>query len=194
MNCGGDFVELRLDYLPTINPDILEKVRRKRTIITIRDISEGGINYVKPELKRRILSRARELGLMYDIEARFLIKYPMPFRNEIVSVHYINSPPEDPNEPISLMEKFREAFSLKLAVTKGKNCLNTLLKFLETYSNSSVMPLEDSFRTRLAFALLGSKLFYVNCGESTAPGQISISQFKSIMSKINGIESERISS
>lgn len=183
-----DLVELRLDYLEkplSIDPELLLPFKEK-IIITIREVSEGGIKRVDEEEKVKYFKGLNELGIMYDVETSILAKYDVPYRGKIVSAHYIDKLPSK-SEVMSLASKYcGEAFSVKIAVKAIRGYKELLSSLLELgYDNISVMPLGSEPLERIAFTILGSKLLYGYITEPTAPGQMHYKRLLKILKCIS---------
>jgi 3-dehydroquinate dehydratase-1 len=187
---GVDFIELRLDYMEapsSLDPDMLVK-KRSKVIVTIREVSEGGMKNVDPVWKAMYLKKLHELGIMYDIEVSFLQKYNIPYEGKIVSMHYIDKIPSK-EEVLNVISKYADkAFSVKIAIKAYKG-YKELLSFLlgMEYENISVMPIAVDPIERLAFSLMGSKLIYGYVYEPTAAGQL---HYKSLIRILNSIFAE----
>ena len=196
---GADFVELRLDYMesPTLlDPEILIKYRSK-IIVTIREVSEGGIRAVDASLKATYLRKLYDMGLMYDVEASYLQKYDIPYEEKIVSVHYIDRIPSK-EETIKIISKYVDkAYSVKIAVKAYRGYKELLSYLLDTgYENISVMPIGVDPIERLAYSLLGSNLVYGYVYEPTAPGQLhykALIIFNSIVDLLYSLHHDRLS-
>ncbi|BCU69460.1 type I 3-dehydroquinate dehydratase [Stygiolobus caldivivus] len=181
----ADYVELRLDYmnsLPQVE-ELAESIKefKRKTIVTIRDINEGGVNYIKEEEKANFYKILYDYGLIYDVEVRFLKKFRVPYEDMIVSLHYFNSLPT--------YDEVREAFTpfsskslVKLAVVGTGKYKQLLTRVLEDFPNSAVMPMKVNPIERIAFSILGSKLLYAHSGEETAQGQMYYKDAKNILS------------
>lgn len=184
---NSDFVELRLDYMNSLQQisirDLL-KFKRK-VIVTIRDVNEGGINFVDEEEKMNFLIKLYKHGILYDVEASFLKKYRVPYRGKIVSVHYFNSLPSF-FEVSKLAKKFaKDAFAFKVAVNGVGNYKQLLASLLTMSNNIAVMPMNTNPLERIAFVILGSKLIYGCVRTPTAPGQMNYMQIKRIIRALN---------
>ncbi|MBO3801616.1 MAG: type I 3-dehydroquinate dehydratase [Thermoproteota archaeon] len=183
----SDFVELRLDYLNSlqqISIRTLLKFKRK-IIVTVRDVNEGGVNLIDREEKRNFLVNLHKYGILYDVEASFLKKYPVPYKGKIVSVHYLSNFPSF-FEVKKLADKFtRGTFAFKVVVNGVGNYRQLLISLLSISSKVVVMPINTNPVERIAFAIFGSKLVYGYVETPTAPGQMSYTQLKRIMKELN---------
>ncbi|MCI4439292.1 type I 3-dehydroquinate dehydratase [archaeon] len=180
---NSDFVELRLDYMNSLQQiDIRDLLKFKRKIIvTIRDVNEGGINFIDKEEKRNFLIKLYKHGVLYDVEASFLKEYSVPYRGKIVSAHYFGSLPSF-FKVSKLAKKFTKGtFAFKVAVNGVGNYRQLLISLLTMSSNVAVMPMNTNPLERIAFAILGSKLVYGYVESPTAHGQMSYMQIKRIM-------------
>ncbi|MFZ8822699.1 MAG: type I 3-dehydroquinate dehydratase [Desulfurococcales archaeon] len=171
----ADFIELRLDYMENPASLDLEKLikYRSKIIVTIREVSEGGVRAVDALWKSMYLKKLYDLGIMYDVEASYLQRYQVPYEGMIVSVHYINSLPSR-EEIIETITRYADkVYSVKIAVKAFKGYRTLLSSLLDIgYENLTFMPIATDPIERLAFSLLGSKLIYGYVSEPTAPGQL----------------------
>ncbi len=167
-----DFIEIRLDYKKNLKlEDIDDFLKYKdKMIITIRDISEGGIFPINDETKIKIYKKLNDYGIIYDVEESFLKKYDLPYENNIVSAHYFHSLPSF-NEILEKFKKYNNLFSAKLAVKNFPGYKSLLIKFLEIIENPTAIPLGANWYERIGFSLLGSKLLYVYDKIQTGMGQ-----------------------
>jgi 3-dehydroquinate dehydratase-1 len=179
----ADFVELRVDYLErpeTFDPSVLEEFRDK-VIVTIRDPSEGGVRKVDDGWKARTLKRLHDMGVKYDVEARFLRKFSdVPHEGEIVSVHYFDRVPSV-GEVEDALRGLESAWVRKIAVIGKPGYKELLAKFAG--KGFAVMPMAVNPLERIAFAVLGSELVYASLGEGmeTAPGQMDYRKAKELL-------------
>ncbi|QIW25062.1 type I 3-dehydroquinate dehydratase [Sulfolobus sp. S-194] len=182
----ADFVELRLDYstfLPELQ--VIERYKDK-VIVTIRDVDEGGINKIDPELKAKYLIELNKRNILYDVEAKFAKKYSIPTNNKIVSIHYLDRVPSYSEVYESLRDFIKESFLLKVAVI-GKDGYKELLSKLLELEKIAVMPIGVNPLERIAFSILGSKLVYGHAGEETAKGQLHYKVVKQILDYLTSI-------
>lgn len=184
----ADLVELRLDYLNNVAFPPLEKLRslKERVIITIRDVNEGGVNYIDPVLKREYLLRLYEEGFFYDVEARFARKYNVPTNGKIVSLHYFDRVPLY-EEVYEVIKDFIESSWIVKVAVIGNKGYKTLLSRLLELEKIAVMPMGVNPLERIAFSILGSKLVYGHVGEETARGQMHYKSLKQILSYLTTI-------
>lgn len=182
----ADLIELRLDYMTSLPPvEMLEKYKGK-IIVTIRDPSEGGVNYIDENVKAEYLKELHKRNILYDVEARFAKKYKIPTEGKIVSAHYFTFVPTY-DEVYNLVREFLpSAWIIKVAVI-GKPGYRELLSKLLDLEKVAVMPMGVNPLERIAFSLLGSKLIYTHVGEETAKGQLYYKTAKEILSYLTSI-------
>ena len=185
----ADYVELRLDYLNQL-PDVhsfteLTRSYKDKIIVTIREKDEGGVNSIDPRVKSEFLKRLYELNYLYDVEAKFALKYNIPYEGKIVSLHYFDRVP--PYEEVEeILSKFTNCIR-KVAVIAKPGYKQLLTKLLEEFNDIAVMPMGSDPLERIAFSLLGSKLVYGHVGEETAKGQMYYKDLKKILSYVSMI-------
>jgi 3-dehydroquinate dehydratase len=180
----GDLIELRLDFADDIVPLPFEELKKnkERLLVTLRDTEEGGVHGFSPELKVKLLSTLREQGLMYDVEAKFAMRYGIPTEGEVVSVHYLDRVPRV-EEVAEYIRLFPRAEVFKVAVVAKEGYLRVLTRLLE-YGKVAVMPLGGSPEERIGLGLIGSQLVYGYGREPIAAGQMSCSRLRNIMHAI----------
>lgn len=182
---GVDLVELRVDY--SDNPLSIDYslVKGLPVIVTLRDIDEGGLKRHGDEVKLRLLNILNKLGVMYDVEMRFIEKYGVDYENKIVSIH-IMDPREIGRESIkNKVKKFiNKAFVVKVATKPFPGYKSFLMELLELGDNVAVMPIGVDPIERIAFALLGSKLLYCYIDKPTALGQPSCSEATKVLNTV----------
>lgn len=187
---GPDYVELRLDYmrnLEDVPPDVLALIGRP-IIATLRDVAEGGVTYISPEVKVAYLKRLHDLGVMYDVEASFLESHDVAYEEKIVSAHYLDRIPAE-KEVLEIVERYADsAFCVKIAVPARPGYKSLLSRVLDLgYDNVAVMPIGSDPWERLAFALLGSKLVYSYVDEPTAPGQMRYGDLLKVLEVLSAL-------
>jgi len=180
----SDLVELRLDYLKKpedFDPSLIEDIK-DRVIVTVRDPSEGGVKEVDEDWKASLYKKLDDMGVLYDVEARFLRKRKdIPFEGKIVSAHFFDRVPSI-KEVEEIFKDFEEAWIKKLAVTTREGYKELLAHFAR--KGFAIMPIGSDPIERIAFAILGSELIYASLdkGLETAPGQMSYKKVKEILS------------
>lgn len=181
---NSDLVELRLDYSTTLpNAEKIIKYKDK-VIVTIRDPKEGGVNKIDGEEKARYLNVLYEKGVLYDVEASFLEKHSVPYKNKIVSVHYFNELPSF-SEVDKIISKYEDdAYTVKIAVIAKEGYKKLLADLLFSHKNVTVLPMATNPLERIAFGILGSKLIYTYVDKPTAPGQMKYSRAMEIINML----------
>jgi len=180
----SDLVELRLDYLKRpedFDISLIEDIK-DRVIVTVRDPSEGGVKEVDEDWKASLYKKLDDMGVLYDVEARFLRKRKdIPFEGKIVSAHFFDRVPSI-KEVEEIFKDFEEAWIKKLAVTTREGYKELLAHFAR--KGFAIMPIGSDPIERIAFAILGSELIYASLdkGLETAPGQMSYKKVKEILS------------
>lgn len=178
----SDLIELRLDY--SSNPffiiDELDKFSSlsSKLIFTIRDVNEGGINQVSPDVKKKIYDKIYDNGFIYDVEAKFAKRYEINVDcRTILSLHYFSNVPSL-EEVVELFEPFKGKDPLFKVAIIGKGKYKEVLSSLLSLKKVAVMPMGVDPLERIAFGILGSRLIYASVIESTAPGQMNYREVK----------------
>lgn len=172
--CKTELVELRLDYLESLEEFSLDMIEehRSRLILTIREPDEGGVNSFGSEKKLNFLTEAVKKGFRVDVEGNFAEKHGFDCTGQIVSRHYLESAP-DYTHMAAFAEKYSGISAIsKLAVKAGATSMADLIRLLGKYRNMAVMEMDGESSSRLLFSVLGSMLLYCHAGEKTSPGQL----------------------
>lgn len=180
----SDLVELRLDY-STVLPEISLLLRYKdKIIVTIRDIREGGVNRIDDQKKIEYLRMLYQNDILFDVEASFLEKYDIPYRNKIVSMHYFDKIPEI-NYVHHIIDRYQnEAYTVKVAVIAKDGYKKFLADILFSHRNVTILPMGSDPLERIAFGILGSKLIYTYVDKPTAPGQMKYTKAIEILNAL----------
>jgi len=192
---GADLVEFRIDYYAAPRAEdyymCVEEILKsfsKPKIITVREVSEGGVNEVPSDVKLEILKRLSRLDNTFvDIELDFVSKYRehialSDYAGVIVSRHYFYDKPSL-SDLVYLYSKAKalgnvDVFKVASMVLSSRDLL-PLLQFLCEYAADTVpyvavLPMGNIRRFRVLPLLLFSKLTYCTLSEATAPGQIPL--------------------
>ena len=183
----ADMIELRLDLISSSNPlETLKALRQataKPLIATARHKSEGG-RFQESEAERRdLLVKAAayadyvDVELLAEIRAEVVSRVAKP---AIVSYHNFQAMPDD-QELAGIYSRMKEAGAAiaKIAVTpqEKKDNLRILEFLLKADLPLCMIAMGDLGRHMRAIApLYGSALTYAYVAESTAPGQMSLSE------------------
>ncbi|MEM1896857.1 MAG: type I 3-dehydroquinate dehydratase [Ignisphaera sp.] len=179
-----DFIELRVDYSDDPLSINYSLIKNSKIIVTLRDVQEGGVKKHSDEIKLSLLNKLVELGIMYDVEMRFVKEYGVDYRNKIVSIHILNPYSIDLKSVKKDVESFIDkAFVVKVATKPFPGYRTFLMELLELGDNVAVMPIGSSPIERIAFALLGSKLLYCYIYTPTASGQPKCDEIKQILAE-----------
>lgn len=181
--CKTDLVELRLDYLESLDSFSLDTVEkyRSRLILTIREPDEGGVNSFGDQGKLYFIREAVKKGFLMDVEGNFAEKQGLDCTGQIVSRHYLESPPGY-QDMVEFVERYAGISAIsKLAVMEGKNTRISLVRLLGKYKGIAVMEMDGERSSRLLFSVLGSKLLYCHAGEKTSPGQLGCEEAVEIL-------------
>ncbi|GEM_PF-2831444 len=205
---GADLVEFRIDYLNVINCEeyvnavntIVKNFPRPK-IITLREVSEGGVREIDHKIKLKVLKELQNIeGTFVDIELEFYTKFEQYLRDLkysglIISKHYIYDRPSA-RELAYVYDRSRCVPNVDLikvaSVVAGKQDVLLLIDFLLTHQRDeppyvTVLPMGNVAHIRLAMALLGSKLVFCSLQEATAPGQAPLDvcvKLKEILNRI----------
>ncbi len=186
MRALPDLFELRLDHLPTLDPEMLSKLRRP-LIITARHPAEGGkkVRINRRDLLLRFLARAQfldvelrslpELREVWEKAARLQIR-------RICSLHDFARTPS----LAQLQKQFQRAQNAGADIFKlvtradTSNDLFTLLQFLRgTRRRCSVMAMgKFGGLSRLLFPECGSVFVYTALRRPLHSGQLTFEQLR----------------
>lgn len=185
-----DFVELRVDYLE--DPLAVDYPSLpKNTIVTLREVDEGGVRYHDSSVKLKLIDILSRIGLLYDVELNFVKKYNVEYEGKIVSVHIMNPDNTDLRAIRRDVEIYMDkAFVVKIATKPFPGYRAFLAELLELGDNIAVMPIGTSCAERVAFALLGSKLLYCYIDKPTALGQPRCDRVKLVLTMLTGTGSD----
>ncbi len=187
MRAPPDLFELRLDYLPELDPDHLSKLRRP-LIITARHPAEGGkkLRVSRRDLLLKFLPRAqfvdvelrslRELREVWMEAARLKVK-------RICSVHDFTGTPSHAHLQQQFQRARRAGAHIFKLVTRADtpDDLLTLLRFLRyaRRPRCCVMATGKFGRiSRLLFPECGSILLYAPLVRALYPGQLTLPQLR----------------
>jgi 3-dehydroquinate dehydratase-1 len=183
----ADMIELRLDLLSTSHPletlKALGQATAKPIIATARHKSEGGSFRASEAERRDLLIKAAayadyvDVELLAEIRAEVVSRIAKP---AIVSYHDFQAMPDD-QELAGIYSRMKEAGAAiaKIAVTpqEKKDNLRILEFLLKADLPLCMIAMGDLGRHMRAIAhLYGSALTYAYVAESTAPGQMSLSE------------------
>ena len=183
----ADMIELRLDLISSSDPlETLKALRQataKPIIATARHKSEGGSFRASEAERRDLLIKAAayadyvDVELLAEIRAEVVSRIAKP---AIVSYHNFQAMPDD-QELAGIYSRMKEAGAAiaKIAVTpqEKKDNLRILEFLLKADLPLCMIAMGDLGRHMRAIApLYGSALTYAYVAESTAPGQMSLSE------------------
>jgi 3-dehydroquinate dehydratase type I len=185
---GADLVELRLDYLNTLD---LEAVKKKfkalddKIILTLRKKEEGG-RFQGNETKRIALLKQLQgwKGAYMDVELSTLSNSKLKANAKtIVSWHDFSSTPSEKVLKVKLSAALEYGGIAKIVTTAKK--LSDNLTVLSLYSRKMKGKIvafcmgEDGKISRVLAPMLGSPFMY-GCleGAAVAPGQIPVSELR----------------
>lgn len=183
---AADMVELRLDLITSSPPlETLQAVRKstaKPIIATARHRSEGGRFQESEAVRRELLINAATYADYVDVELNAEIRDEVISRiakPAIVSYHDFKAIPGG-KELAGIYSRMKEAGAgiAKIAVTpqEKKDNLRILQFLLDADTPLCMIAMGDLGRhMRVVAPLYGSALTYGYVGESTAPGQMSLS-------------------
>jgi 3-dehydroquinate dehydratase-1 len=183
----ADMIELRLDLISSSHPlETLEALRQataKPIIATARHKSEGGSFQASEAERRDLLIKAAAYADYVDVELNADIRAEVLSRIAklaIVSYHDFQAMPDD-QELARIYGRMKEAGAAiaKIAVTpqEKKDNLRILQFLLDADMPLCMIAMGDLAKHMRALApLYGSALTYAYVAESTAPGQMSLSE------------------
>ncbi len=179
---SGDLIELRLDYLPSIDYGIFNKIKNFRDIVilTVRAHEEGGVYDIQRDERKDFLMEAIASGFKVDAEISLMSDFEdlYPF---IASAHFVNRVPDE----ISIQRKIDsirgKCSYVKIAYKPNNRSKAIMFGILSKNDNIAVMELGGEPINRVAFSLLGSRLIYCHIGEPTANGQMNCLRVRNII-------------
>ena len=183
----ADMIELRLDLIVSSDPlETLKALRQataKPIIATARHKSEGGLFQASEAERSDLLIKAAAYADYVDVELSAEIRDAVISniaKPAIVSYHDFEAMPDD-KELAGIYGRMKQAGAAiaKIAVTpqEKKDNLRILEFLLEADAPLCMIAMGDLGRHMRALApLYGSALTYAYVAESTAPGQMSLSE------------------
>ena len=193
-----DWVELRADYIKDFKIGDIEKIKhavRKHAIFTCRKPGEGG-NFRDSEKERlAILSAALKSGFDFvDIELSAIpkVKFPTaPISSKIIcSFHDFNKTPslKQLKRIAEKMEKTKAQVVKIVTMVKTESDNQKLFELLagkKTGVEMIVLGMGEKGKiTRLLSPLWGGFMTFASTGSATAPGQLTVTELKSIYKKM----------
>ncbi len=187
-------IELRLDYLGpnlTFNDDLKRLIEayasKTRTIITIREVEEGGVHQVPLDLKARILEYSKSVGALIDVEA-YLARAYETFRDlakgSILSRHVYRHDIDirDIVNDDLMLAKAVGAYAYKIFSISNDH-VDYLLRLL--LERDRLKPLRlavvpASPILRVISMLLETEFMYCSTMTAVAPGQLNIGLCKKV--------------
>ena len=186
-----DLIELRLDYRKILS-DIDKKMVKENTILTIRDIREGGIQKIPISEKIKYLQKMHQLTNCYiDIELRNYNNHAFNPKRLIVSYHSQKTK-FDENEFESLINKIKQTKSRFIKFVLPIHTFATYFKICAKLKNlKRDYILISSGRlnklSRFLYKHSGSAGTYVGLDQyKTAKNQLTLSQ--ALFYKLNTIK------
>lgn len=192
----SDYVEIRFDFLkPSDVPPVLNSVKKdlKKIVCTLRPISEGGKFSGKESERISILKLISEYNpFLLDVEHntlkkdKSLVAYLKKTGTKIlVSWHDFKKTP-DAKTLIKKLEEMEKYSNFVKIVTTAK-AVDDAATILSLYARKSKVNLiaftmgEEGKISRILCLFLGSPYTYASLGKAVAPGQISITDLKPIL-------------
>ena len=183
----ADMIELRLDLIVSSDPLEMLKALRQATakpiIATVRHKSEGGLFQASEAERSDLLIKAADYADYVDVELLAEIRDAVISgigKPAIVSYHDFEAMPDD-WKLAGIFSRMKQAGAAiaKIAVTpqENKDNLRILQFLLSADAPLCMIAMGDLGRHMRAIApLYGSALTYAFVAESTAPGQMSLSE------------------
>ncbi len=199
---GADLVEIRADGLVKTGSkevgELLKSVRKATDlplILTNRVLDEGGAFQDSEEERLSILEENMHLADAVDIELstekkkrdKLVEKAKNLGIPVIISAHDFEKTPEEADMIKTIAEEFRAGASVaKIALMAHSK--EDVLKVLNVTAEASklgdvctISMGEAGKLSRVVAPLFGSCITYASIGEPTAPGQLSVSDVKSVL-------------
>jgi 3-dehydroquinate dehydratase-1 len=196
----ADFCELRIDLLLDSIPDLNSRCSSLPIpkIVTVRDPSEGGGNFLSEETRRNLYEQWLPFSTYIDVEFRNLRRFSNLIKQAesdgkgiIVSVHEFSNTPDvsELEEKMRQSEIFENRIFKVAAKVSEWSDVEKLARFLQRNQESRVAvmgmgPLGKL--SRMIFAQLGSCLVYGAVGKAVIQGQWSVRRINEILSEICG--------
>jgi len=196
-----DLVEFRFDYLSTLNDLCLDLFVQYPCIVTVRGVDDGGMYNGDLNLKLKVYRDAIEVGLPYiDVELgldEYIVDL-VNFRDDIgsrtkiiVSYHNFDLTPE-----YCVMEDIVEKelacgdlAKIATMVNDKKDVLD-ILRLVSQFDGKLIgigMGSKGKI-TRILNLYFGSPMTFVSvCGMSSAPGQLDLNEFFSLVRHLQSI-------
>ena len=183
----ADFVELRIDCLDTINPDMVQTIKNyiyKQAILCCRAQADGGNFLGPPKMQQEILQAGNEVGFDY-LDIDLSIANTIYFREKkakiIISYHnFLYTPAITELKCLLENMRFFKPDVFKFATkTERYEEVKTLFELLSSKNNNENMIVlgigENGKIIRLLAPLLGGYLTFASINKSiSAPGQIDL--------------------
>jgi 3-dehydroquinate dehydratase / shikimate dehydrogenase len=188
INGGAEMLELRLDYLenPTLQAvaDIISHARQGGlpVIATCRPDWEGGQFSGGEQERLRILEEAARIGADY-IDIELLADAGELGARQIISNHDFEQLPGDFAERWAKIRQRRPAVAKIAYMARHIDDCFAGMDMLRQYPGSIALAMgQEGLITRLLAKKLNGFLTFASLGEgaNTAPGQISLEQFKTL--------------
>lgn len=191
-----DFFELRLDALLPLLPETARYAGKLGAplIITARHPLEAGMNNLSPGRRAELLLRFLPLASYVDVELRAVAELRPVLEaaanrrlQRIISVHDFHRTPEVERMGEMLRAARRAAADIFKIVTRteSEEDVERLVEFFETHKRAhpiSAMGTGKQGRAaRLLLARRGSVLNYVHLGGQQIEGQLSLLEFRRLM-------------
>jgi 3-dehydroquinate dehydratase-1 len=193
MRTPPDFFELRLDYLPDLDPKKIGKLRRP-LIITVRHPAEGGrkipVRTRASRSRHELLLKFLPFAQFVDVELRSLHEL-RPVWDEaerlrvkrICSVHDFARTPSHAVLQKQFQRAKRAGADIFKLVTRAETVgdLITLLQFLRRARGQCCVMAMGKFGpiSRLLFSECGSMLVYAPLRRALYPGQFTLQELRS---------------
>jgi len=190
---GAEAIELRLDFLDSIDLEKIKKLQKywgKTTIFSLRKKESGG-KYLQPDKKRYYdLSRLFSLkpsffDLEHDTSLEFVekMKNLYPDVKIIFSYHnFLNTPPDLNEVYQSLKNPFADLYKISTFANNSIDALR-VLDFIKEKKDDKliVIPMgENGSFARVLSKIYESKITYTYVDKKSAAGQISIADLTDV--------------
>jgi len=198
-----DLIEVRVDLFSDLSDgNLLERLREvssmgKPLIGTVRSADEGGGGALSPDERLRCFSALSEWVDIIDIEINSnLFDNLLSIAGEksiclLASFHdFQKTPSEDDLRSIMDAAYRRGADIVKIAtMVREREDLMVLARLTLDYAERGVVVIgmgAGGFATRIFLPMIGSLFTFGAVGRQKAPGQVSVRELRSIMSRFGG--------
>lgn len=186
---GADLVELRLDFLSSIEPIRIKKEFEKiseKIILTVRRKDEGG-KFRESEAKRiELIEQLEDVNnSLVDIELRTILENKKKInqkKNTIVSWHDFNKTPR--SNKLEKLTELSSRYGKYVKIVSTAQTLQDNRRIIELYTKQRKGKLiafcmgDKGSISRIISPLVGAPIVFAYHKKKIAPGQLSLNELK----------------